>query len=85
MSETMDIYAKKGAKVTVTEESIKNGYPPTKRYAEEHLEIGKIYTINQINVYPWDTHVILDELPYLAFNSVSFEDVPATPKNDIET
>lgn len=70
----MNIYAKYGDKVIVTDESIKNGYDCVEEHARKLLEIGKTYTINYTEVDGWTTAVFLVEFPNEEFNSVTFED-----------
>lgn len=72
----MDIHAKQGTKVIVTEDSIKNGYDCVEKHAREHLKVGKTYTISSTNVNGWNTNVYLEEFPDEVFNSVSFVDIP---------
>ena len=71
----MDIHAIQGTKVTVTEDSIKNGYDSVEKHARQHLEIGKTYTVLNTSVDRWNTDVYLEEFPDEVFNSVSFEDI----------
>ena len=70
----MDIYAKKGHKIIVTEKSIENGYDSVKEHAKKHLEIGEMYTVHCTSVQGWSTTVYLEEFPDEEFNSVNFED-----------
>jgi len=70
----MNIYAKEGDKVTVTEESINNGYKPDKEQANRLLNVGYIYTVDHTNVGGWSTSVRLKEFPEQYFNSAHFED-----------
>ena len=69
----MNIYAKEGYKITVTEESIKNGSDTDRRRAEKYLEVGKIYTVDSIVVMAWTSRVLIKELPKLTFNTVLFK------------
>jgi hypothetical protein len=43
----MNIYANKGYKVIVTNESAKNGHNKNIKDVEDYLEIGKIYTVEK--------------------------------------
>ena len=70
----MDIYAEEGHKVTVTEDSINNGYEPVEKHAKEFLKVGETYTIESTDVDGWNTDVYLKEFPGEIFNSVNFED-----------
>ena len=38
------------------------------------LEIGKIYTVADVDVYGWHTEVKLEEFPNIVFNSTCFEE-----------
>ena len=69
----MNIYAKEGYKITVTEESIKNGSDTDRRRAEKYLEVGKIYTVDSIVVMAWTSRVLIKDLPKLTFNTVLFK------------
>ena len=71
----MDIYAEKGTKVIVTEESIKNGYDNVEEHAKKFLKAGETYTIDHTDVDGWSTAVYIKEFPDEIFNSVSFESV----------
>ena len=72
----MNIYAGRGHKVMVTEETAKYGYNYHKEMVKENLEIGKEYTVSYIEVSDSSTRVYLKEAPDHAFNSVNFVDVP---------
>jgi hypothetical protein len=82
----MNIYAKKGHKVTVTEQSFKNGNNRDKKRAAAHLKPGNVYTVNRTEVHNFHTNVFIEEIPGIIFNSVQFEDypltTPETPKGD---
>lgn len=45
--------------------------------SENHhlLEIGKEYTVYDVQVYSWHTLVYLEEFPNTPFNSVMFEEI----------
>ena len=70
----MNIYAKNGDQVYVTEESINNGYASDRKVAKQYLTVGKIYTVNYTVVDNWHTSVELMEFPGITFNSVTFVD-----------
>lgn len=72
---SMELYAEKGHKVTVTKQSIQNGFDYDKKKAEKFLKVGEIYTIEDMEVYNWSSTVILQEIPNERFNSVNFIDV----------
>jgi hypothetical protein len=40
-----------------------------------NLEVGKVYTVDRIEVHSWHTKVYLKEMPGKVFNSVHFEKV----------
>lgn len=69
--EPIDIYSKEGTKVKYTG---KGGYDCHKEYANKHLKVGEIYTIDHTDVGGWHTDVYLKEVPDKAFNSVHFVD-----------
>lgn len=70
----MNIYAEKGDKVIVTKDSIKRGYDADKDRAKKYLDVGKVYTVEKLNVYSTHSWVYLLEFPDKVFNSVQFED-----------
>ena len=70
----MNIYAKQGDKVKVTEETIENGYYCDSLKVKELLELNKVYTVDHMEVGRSYSSVILKEFPDLMFNSVNFED-----------
>ena len=70
----MNIYAKEGHKITVTEETINYGYNHHKEMANKHLKVGEVYTVDHTEVGGWHTDVYIKEVPNIAFNSVHFED-----------
>lgn len=74
MNERMDIYAKEGDLVIVTEKSAKSGLEEDVANVGKHLKIGKVYTVERTEVGGWCTDVILKEVPGVRFNSVNFVD-----------
>ena len=70
----MNIYAKSGHKVVVTEEGMRSGYEPHIAIAKQYLTVGKVYTVDRTVVDNYHTDVFLQEIPGVAFNSVHFED-----------
>ena len=68
-----NIYAKKGDKVKC--KTLSGGFPYDLQTAQKYLQIGKIYTIDIIEVHNWHTDVYLMEIPDISFNSVFFENV----------
>jgi len=70
----MNIHAKEGDKIIVTEKTIKNGSDTERSRAEKYIEVGKIYTVDSIVVMAWTSRVFLKELPKLMFNTVLFKD-----------
>ena len=71
---SMKLDAEKGHRVTVTEQSIKNGYDYDKEKAEKFLKVGKVYTLESMEVHNWSSTVKLQEVPNQEFNSVNFVD-----------
>ena len=71
---SMKLYAEKGHRVTVTEQSIKNGYDYDKEKAEKFLKVGKVYTLESMEVHNWSSTVKLQEVPNQEFNIVNFVD-----------
>ena len=39
------------------------------------LEVGKIYTLEDLDVHSWHTIVYVEEFPGVEFNSVAFEEI----------
>ena len=79
----MNIFALKGHRVRC--ETLGGNYTPCADIAREYLEIGKEYTIEETQVYSWNTEVYLQEFPDVVFNSVFFVDVSKqTQKQDKE-
>lgn len=39
------------------------------------LEVGKLYTVKDVDVRSWHTEVFIEEHPNIGFNSVLFEEV----------
>lgn len=70
----MNIRAKYGDKVIVTETSVENGYEYHSQLVKEHLEIGKVYEVHSTEVGSWSTDVFIVGFPDIRFNSVCFED-----------
>lgn len=68
----MDINSPPGTKVTVSYLSLLNGSETYKKRAKEHLNLGRIYTVNRTEVHQWYTEVYLKEIPDVAFSSVQF-------------
>ena len=76
--EAMNIYAKKGDKVVVS--NLTAGYEHDQQVAKNHLNIGEVYTVERTVVHSWYTDVYLLEIPGVKFNSVFFKD-----KNPVKT
>ena len=70
---TMNIYSEYGTKVTVTEQTAKNGYKSID--VEKYLEIGKVYTVDYTDVGNSETAVYLVEFPNIPFNSVNLIEI----------
>lgn len=79
---TMNIYAKPGTKVKVTEQTAKNGLLGDKEQVQRLLDIGKEYTVAYTEVGQSRTIVYLQELPGERFNSVNFIEIEAEEKNN---
>lgn len=72
MSETMNIYAPRGAKVVFLNQ---NGYDHDLEHARScGLVEGHTYTVDRTVVHSWITDVYLQEFPDIPFNSVMFRD-----------
>jgi hypothetical protein len=71
---SMNVYAKRGFKVIVTEGSAERGHDSDVAKITNLLEVGKVYTIDYTRVYPCHTTVRLEEVPGVDFNSVNFID-----------
>lgn len=71
----MNIYALKGHRITVTEETILNGSTGDKVLAKISLKVGEEYTVKRTDVEHWKTKVVLQELPNQIFNTVHFVDL----------
>ncbi len=69
----MNIYAKKGDLVIVTEATKNNGYPHDKNRVAELLSLNEPYKVVKTDVGDCATRVYLDGF-VLSFNSVNFED-----------
>lgn len=75
---TMDIYSKKGSKVTALfdlDGELMNGYDSEKEAASQYLKPEVVYTIERTEVGSWHTTVFLVEFPNIQFNSVHFKNV----------
>ena len=59
-NDTMNIYTQPGRKVTVTENTIRNGFDHDP--AKKLLVVGEIYTVKKIDVVGWSSKVYLEEL-----------------------
>jgi len=78
--ETMEVFALKGYKVKVTDETKNNGDSYDKEKVNNFLTINKVYTVEATKVQNWKTDVFLKEVPRISFNSVNFEGVTEQPK-----
>ena len=70
----MYIHAKKGHKVVVTRQSIRNGLDMDKKIALKYLQVWVVYTVEKTEIHDWHTNVYLKEIQGEYFNSVLFED-----------
>jgi len=68
----MDIYAKRGTKVTpfYVNGKAMRGYDSDARNVEMHLQEGEWYTVLKTDVGNWSTRVYLEEIVGTSFNSV---------------
>jgi hypothetical protein len=71
----MNIYAKKGHRVTVSKESIHNGNEYDANLAKKYLKIGGSYTVERTVVQNWQSIVVLEQFPEIEFNTSTFVDV----------
>lgn len=67
----MDIFNSKERKVVCTKKYDTSPYS----CPYELLEIGKEYTVTNVDVYGWYTYLTLKEFPDKQFNSVLFDEV----------
>jgi len=49
------------------------GCPDDLEFANEHLELGNVYTVKSVDVDPWDSSVELKEIDNTWFNPVHFK------------
>ena len=68
---TMDIFNNKERKVECVRKYDTSPYGCD----YEELEIGKEYTVTNVDVYGWYTMITLAEFPNKRFNSVLFDEV----------
>lgn len=68
----MDIHAEPGTKVKFTGE---NGYDNDRHVAFSHMDVGDVFTVKDIDIGNWISHVEFEELPGIRFNTVMFEEV----------
>lgn len=68
-----DIYSTGGTKVRYTGH---NGTEADQDWANKHLTVDAIYTIERTDVGGWHTDFYLVEVPGKPFNSVHFAEVP---------
>jgi hypothetical protein len=69
IAERMDINSPPGTKVIF---DANGGYDSEKQWAKTLLEVGKEYTVKQINIHSYSSSVTLEELSHKFFNSVLF-------------
>lgn len=70
MRNSMDIYTAPGEKIVFTGEG---GYPYEGINAKKILDIGKVYTINNIEIHSSCSYVKLNEITGEVFNTTMFE------------
>jgi hypothetical protein len=79
----MNIYALKGYRVSVSDESIESGSESDSKLAKLHLKSGSIYRVEKTSVYNSYTSVSLQEIDNVLFSSESFIDIDSqTEKTD---
>lgn len=71
---SMNIYAKRGDLVIVTEATKNNGYSVDEEKVEKYLSLNTPYEIDKTVVHDFSTDVYLVAFPSRIFNSVNFED-----------
>ena len=76
----MNIYALKGHKVRCI--NLELPYDYQTETAHKHLELNKKYTVERTEVHSSSTEVFLKEIPEVAFNTTSFEDVSKQSEED---
>jgi hypothetical protein len=69
---SMDIYAVPGAKVVFSHPGA--GHSFDRENAAKYLTVGATYTVRSTEVDESRTEVVLQEVPFVRFNSVSFSD-----------
>ncbi len=71
----MNVFALKGHKIRVTENGLNGGYELDQRKAQNFLQVGQEYTVEETDVSRSSSRVRLQEIPEQVFNTVHFEDV----------
>lgn len=79
---TMNIYAKPGTKIKVTEQTAQNGLLGDIEKVKKFLNIEKSYTVAYTEIGQSRTNVYLQELPGESFNSVNFTEVETEEKTN---
>lgn len=77
---SMNIFALRGHKVMVTEQSLKNGYDADRDAVCKYLEVGKEYTVNFTQVHSSSTDVFLVGFDGVTFNSVNLVSITRQPE-----
>ena len=70
---SMDINATPGTKVSYHNPNA--GWASDGKNADVHLLTGEVYTVKKIDIRDWMTHVWLEEIPDVSFNSVMFNHI----------
>jgi hypothetical protein len=83
ISDTMNIYAKNGAKVIYSNPT--GGYPADCEDAKKHLKLISIYTVDHTHVGGFDTRVYLKEVEGKCFNSCLFVDYAEKKAEEVKT
>lgn len=76
-----NIYALRGFKLRITSvsEDLMHG---TGKAAMEHLEIGKIYTVDKTEVHSWHTEYYFQEIPGIPFTAFESDDITTQSEQD---
>ena len=64
--------------------NLSGGYPRDQELVNEHLTQNEIYTINTMYVDRSITHITIQEIPNIKFNSVHFTPLLSKPKQTIK-
>lgn len=71
----MDINAKNGDKIKVTQKTINRCNTYYQEKAKKHLKVDNIYTVKNTNKGEFHSTVMVKEIPNVVFNQQLFESV----------